>query len=165
MSAPTQGAIEALTHHGSDAQKATYLPRMLTGEWAGTMNLTEPQAGSDLGAVTTRRAAPVPDHGPDHGPGTARTRRITGQKIFITWGEHDLTENIVHLVLAHCRAPPGPKGISMFLVPKYLRQRRRLARRAQRVGHCVSIEHKLGIHGSPTCVLSLRGRDRLARRR
>ena len=151
----TQGAIEALTHHGSDAQKATYLPRMLTGEWAGTMNLTEPQAGSDLGAVTTRaEPAPVLDHGPDHGKDAWR---ITGQKIFITWGEHDLTENIVHLVLARTPgSPPGTKGISMFLVPKFFVNADGSLGERNAV-HCVSIEHKLGIHGSPTCVLAYDG--------
>jgi acyl-CoA dehydrogenase len=149
----TQGAIEALTHHGSEAQQSAYLPRMLTGEWAGTMNLTEPQAGSDLGAVTTR-AEPAPDHGPDDGD---VAWRITGQKIFITWGEHDLTENIVHLVLA--RTPgslPGTKGISMFVVPKFLVDADGSLGERNAV-QCVSIEHKLGIHGSPTCVMAYEG--------
>jgi acyl-CoA dehydrogenase len=145
----TQGAIEALTHHGSEAQKATYLPRMLTGEWAGTMNLTEPQAGSDLGAVTTR-AEPAPDDGDG-------AWRITGQKIFITWGEHDLTENIIHLVLARTPgSPPGTKGISMFLVPKFFVNDDG-SRGERNAVHCVSIEHKLGIHGSPTCVMAYDG--------
>ena len=145
----TQGAIEALMHHGSDAQKAIYLPRMLSGEWTGTMNLTEPQAGSDLGAVTTR-AEPAPDRGDD-------AWRITGQKIFITWGEHDLTENIVHLVLARTPgAPPGTKGISMFLVPKFFVEADGSLGERNAV-HCVSIEHKLGIHGSPTCVMAYEG--------
>jgi alkylation response protein AidB-like acyl-CoA dehydrogenase len=145
----TQGAIDALAHHGSEAQKSTYLPRMLTGEWTATMNLTEPQAGSDLGAVTTR-AEPAPDHGPD-------AWRITGQKIFITWGEHDLTENIVHLVLARTPgSPPGTKGISMFVVPKFFVNADGSLGERNAV-HCVSIEHKLGIHGSPTCVMAYEG--------
>src|SRR5262245_26970735 len=145
----TQGAIEALTHHGSESQKATYLPRLLTGEWTGTMNLTEPQAGSDLGAVTTR-AEPADDYSPG-------AWRITGQKIFITWGEHDLTDNIVHLVLARTPgSPPGTKGISMFLVPKFLvKDDGTLGDR--NAAHCVSLEHKLGIHGSPTCVMAYEG--------
>ena len=139
----TQGAIDALQHHGSAEQQATYLPKMLTGEWTGTMNLTEPQAGSDVGALTTR-AEPVGDG----------SWKITGQKIYITFGEHDLAENIVHLVLARTPgAPPGTKGISMFLVPKYfVNDDGSLGDRND--VNCVSIEHKLGIHGSPTCVMS-----------
>ena len=142
----TQGAIDAIHAHGSDEQKATYLPKMLTGEWTGTMNLTEPQAGSDVGAVTSR-AEPAPDVAPD-------AWRVTGQKIYITWGEHDLTENTIHLVLARTPgSPPGTKGISMFLVPKFLvNPDGSLGER--NAAHCVSIEHKLGIHGSPTCVMS-----------
>jgi len=145
----TQGAIDAIHAHGSAEQKATFLPKMLTGEWAGTMNLTEPQAGSDVGAVTTK-AEPAPDVAPD-------AWRITGQKIFITWGEQDLTENIVHLVLARTPgSPPGTKGISMFLVPKFFVDADgSLGERNS--AHCVSIEHKLGIHGSPTCVMSYEG--------
>ena len=139
----TQGAIDALQHHGSDEQKATYLPKMLTGEWAGTMNLTEPHAGSDVGALTSK-AEPVGDG----------SYRITGQKIFITYGEQDLTENIVHLVLARTPgSPPGTKGISMFLVPKFLVEPDG-SLGARNDVNCVAIEHKLGIHGSPTCVLS-----------
>ena len=139
----TQGAIDALQHHGSDEQKATYLPKMLTGEWAGTMNLTEPHAGSDVGALTTK-AEPVGDG----------SYRIKGQKIFITYGAHDLTENIVHLVLARTPdSPPGTKGISMFLVPDYLVEPDG-SLGARNDVTCVAIEHKLGIHGSPTCVLS-----------
>ncbi len=139
----TQGAIDALQHHGSDEQQATYLPKMLTGEWTGTMNLTEPQAGSDVGALTTR-AEPVGDG----------SFRITGQKIFITFGDHDLAENIIHLVLARTPdAPPGTKGISMFLVPKFFINEDGSLGDANDVS-CVSIEHKLGIHGSPTCVMS-----------
>ncbi len=139
----TQGAIDALQHHGSPEQQATYLPKMLTGEWTGTMNLTEPQAGSDVGALTTR-AEPVGDG----------SYRITGQKIYITFGDHDLAENIVHLVLARTPdAPPGTKGISMFLVPKFFVDDDGSLGEANDVS-CVSIEHKLGIHGSPTCVMS-----------
>jgi acyl-CoA dehydrogenase len=139
----TQGAIEALQHHGTDLQKSTYLPRMVTGEWTGTMNLTEPQAGSDVGALTTR-AEPVGDG----------SYRITGQKIFITYGEHDLADNIVHLVLARTPgSPPGTRGISMFLVPKFLVAPDGTIGERNDVS-CVSIEHKLGIHASPTCVLS-----------
>jgi acyl-CoA dehydrogenase len=145
----TQGAIDAIHAHGSDDQKATFLPKMLTGEWSGTMNLTEPQAGSDVGAVTTK-AEPVPDHGDG-------AWRITGQKIFITWGEQDLTENIVHLVLARTPgSPPGTKGISMFLVPKFFVNADGSLGDRNHV-QCVSIEHKLGIHGSPTCVMAYEG--------
>jgi acyl-CoA dehydrogenase len=139
----TQGAIDALQHHGTGEQKATYLPKMLTGEWAGTMNLTEPQAGSDVGALTTK-AEPVGDG----------TFLITGQKIFITYGEHDLAGNIIHLVLARTPgSPPGTRGISMFLVPKFLVNPDGSLGERNDV-RCVSIEHKLGIHASPTCVLS-----------
>jgi 3-(methylthio)propanoyl-CoA dehydrogenase len=139
----TQGAIEALTQYGSPDQQATYLEKMVTGEWTGTMNLTEPQAGSDLGVV---RAKAVPA---DDG-----TWRITGQKIFITFGEHDLAGNIIHLVLARVPgAPPGTKGISCFIVPKYLVNADG-SLGAHNDLRCVSIEHKLGIHGSPTCVMS-----------
>jgi acyl-CoA dehydrogenase len=145
----TQGAIDAIHAHGSEAQRAMYLPKMLTGEWTGTMNLTEPQAGSDVGAVTTR-AEPVP--GREDGAWS-----ITGQKIFITWGEQDFTENVVHLVLARTPgSPPGTKGISMFLVPKFLvNEDGTLGERNS--ARCVSIEHKLGIHGSPTCVMAYDG--------
>ena len=139
----TQGAIEAIHHHGTAEQQAMYLPKMLTGEWTGTMNLTEPQAGSDVGALTSR-AEPVGDG----------SYRITGQKIFITYGDHDLADNIVHLVLARTPgSPPGTKGISMFLVPKFLVNDDGSLGDRNDV-RCVSIEHKLGIHGSPTCVLS-----------
>ncbi len=141
----TQGAIDALQHHGSDEQKATYLPKMLTGEWSGTMNLSEPQAGSDVGAVATK-AVPT-----GRGDGSYA---IAGTKIWITHGEQDLTENIVHLVLA--RTPggkPGTGGISMFLVPKFIPNDDGTCGDRNDV-EVVSIEHKLGIHGSPTCVLS-----------
>ena len=142
----TQGAIDAIHAHGSDEMRATYLPKMMTGEWTGTMNLTEPQAGSDVGAVTTK-AEPRDDG----------SWSITGQKIFITWGEHDVADNIVHLVLARTPgSPPGTKGISMFVVPKFLVNDD--GSLGERNGaHCVSIEHKLGIHGSPTCVMSYEG--------
>ncbi len=139
----TQGAIDMLAHHGSPEQQARYLARMVTGEWTGTMNLTEPEAGSDVGALRTR-ATPQDDG----------TWRITGQKIFITYGEHDLADNIVHLVLARVpSAPPGTRGISCFIVPKYLvNDDGSLGARNDL--RCVSLEHKMGIHGSPTCVMS-----------
>jgi 3-(methylthio)propanoyl-CoA dehydrogenase len=134
----TPGAVESLKHHGSPELQAAWLPRLVTGEWTGTMNLTESQAGSDVGALKTR-AAPADDG----------SYRITGQKIFITFGEHDLADNIVHLVLARLPdAPPGTRGISLFLVPKILADGTRNDVR------CVSIEHKLGIHASPTCVMA-----------
>jgi alkylation response protein AidB-like acyl-CoA dehydrogenase len=139
----TQGAIEALLHYGSDEQKQRYLPQMVSGEWAGTMNLTEPQAGSDVGALTTR-AVPQDDG----------SYKITGQKIFISFGEHDLSEQIVHLVLARTPgAPEGTRGISCFIVPK------RMVNDDGSLGdrnsvECLSIEEKLGIHGSPTCVMN-----------
>ncbi|MSY13380.1 MAG: acyl-CoA dehydrogenase, partial [Actinobacteria bacterium] len=141
----TQGAIEAIHVHGSDEQKATYLPKMLTGEWTGTMNLTEPQAGSDVGAVISK-AEPADDVAPG-------AWRISGQKIYITWGEHDMASNIVHLVLA--RTPgsaPGTKGISMFLVPKFFVNADGSLGDRNSV-QCLSTEHKMGIHGSPTCVM------------
>ncbi|MDW7746978.1 acyl-CoA dehydrogenase [Halomonas sp.] len=139
----TAGAIEALAHHGSDEQQATYLPKLVEGTWTGTMNLTEPQAGSDLSRVRTR-AVPQEDG----------SYRLFGQKIYITWGEHDAAENIIHLVLARKPdAPEGNKGISLFLVPKFLvNQDGSLGERNDVT--CASIEHKLGIHGSPTCTLS-----------
>ncbi|MBL8447663.1 MAG: acyl-CoA dehydrogenase [Zoogloeaceae bacterium] len=139
----TNGAIEALTLKGTDEQKAIYLPRMVSGEWTGTMNLTEPQAGSDLAAVRTR-AEPQADG----------SYKIFGQKIFITYGEHDLTANIIHLVLARLPdAPEGVKGISLFVVPKFLVNADG-SLGARNDVHCVSIEHKLGIHASPTAVLA-----------
>ncbi len=139
----TQGAIDMLTQHGSPGQQATFLEKMVSGEWTGTMNLTEPQAGSDLGAVRTKAM-----------PGDDGTWRITGQKCFITFGEHDLADNIIHLVLARVPgAPPGTKGISCFIVPKYLvNEDGSLGARNDL--RCVSIEHKLGIRASPTCVMS-----------
>jgi alkylation response protein AidB-like acyl-CoA dehydrogenase len=139
----TQGAIEALTVHGSEEQKQVYLTKLISGEWTGTMNLTEPQAGSDVGALRTR-AEPQGDG----------SYRIKGSKIFITWGEHDVAENIIHLVLARLPdAPPGTKGISLFVVPKFLSDGSRNDLR------CVSIEHKLGIHASPTCTMSFGDND------
>jgi alkylation response protein AidB-like acyl-CoA dehydrogenase len=138
----TDGAIEALLTAGSDAQKATFLPNMLSGKWTGSMNLTEPQAGSDLSLVRTR-AEPQPDG----------TYKLFGTKIFITWGEHDMAENIVHLVLARVvGAPEGVKGISLFIVPKFLVNADGTLG-ARNDAHCVSIEHKMGIKASPTCVL------------
>ena len=131
----TQGAIEALLLRGSDSLKKAYLPNMVEGKWTGTMNLTEPQAGSDLALVRTKA-----ERSADH-------YLISGQKIFITYGEHDLAENIVHLVLARTPdAPEGVKGISLFVVPKFIGNKRNSAR-------CASIEHKLGIHASPTAVM------------
>jgi len=139
----TQGAIEALMIAGTDAQKAAYLPKLVSGEWTGTMNLTEPSAGSDLAAVRSR-AEPVGDG----------TFKVFGQKIFITYGEHDMTDNIIHLVLARTpNAPEGVKGISLFVVPKYLLNADGTLGQRNDV-YCVSIEHKLGIHGSPTAVLA-----------
>ncbi|WP_153159493.1 acyl-CoA dehydrogenase [Zoogloea sp. 1C4] len=139
----TTGAIEAISLCGTDAQKADYLPKMVSGEWTGTMNLTEPQAGSDLAAVRSR-AVPQGDG----------TYKIFGQKIFITYGEHDMTDNIIHLVLARLPdAPEGVKGISLFVVPKFLLNADGTPGERNDV-HCVSIEHKLGIHGSPTAVLA-----------
>ncbi|MEC5397462.1 acyl-CoA dehydrogenase [Uliginosibacterium sp. H1] len=139
----TNGAINALMARGSDALKDRYLPKMVSGEWTGTMNLTEPQAGSDLAAVRTR-AEPQADG----------SYRITGQKIFITYGEHDLTDNIIHLVLARLpNAPEGVKGISLFAVPKFLVNDDGTPG-ARNDLRCVSLEHKLGIHASPTCVMA-----------
>ena len=138
----TDGAIEALLTAGSDALKATYLEKLVSGQWTGTMNLTEPQAGSDLALVRTR-AEPQPDG----------TYKVFGTKIFITYGEHDMAENIVHLVLARVQgAPEGVKGISLFVVPKFLVNPDG-GLGARNDAHCVSIEHKLGIKASPTAVL------------
>lgn len=138
----TQGAIHALHAHGSDEQKNTWLPKLISGEWTGTMNLTEPQAGSDVGALTAK-AEPQADG----------TYLISGQKIFITWGEHDVADNIVHLVLARTPdSPPGTRGISLFIVPKFILNADGTPGERNDV-HCVSIEHKMGIHASPTCVL------------
>ncbi len=139
----TTGAIECLQEWGTETQKEIYLRRLVTGEWTGTMNLTEPQAGSDVGLCTTK-AIPQGDG----------TYKVTGTKIFISFGEHDMAENIIHLVLARLpEAPPGTKGISLFIVPKFH------VDEAGNIGErndvkCVSIEHKMGIHASPTCVMS-----------
>ena len=139
----TQGAIDAIMHHGSESQKMTYLPKMITGEWSGTMNLTEPDAGSDVGAVRTKAVKNADG-----------SYRISGTKIYISFGEHDMADNIVHLVLARTPdAPPGTKGISCFIVPKYLVNHDGTLGRKNDIT-CVSVEHKLGIHASPTCVLS-----------
>ncbi|WP_129644477.1 acyl-CoA dehydrogenase [Peristeroidobacter agariperforans] len=138
----TQGAVEAINQCGSQAQKEKYLPKMISGEWTGTMNLTEPQAGSDLAAIRTR-AVPEGDH-----------YRLYGQKIFITYGDHDYTSNIIHMVLGRVEgAPAGVRGISLFIVPKVLVNDDGSLGKPNDV-RCVSIEHKLGIHASPTCVLS-----------
>lgn len=132
-----QGAVEAILHHGSDQQKQYYLEKLVSGEWTGTMNLTEPQAGSDLSAI--RSKAEPQDDG---------SYKIFGQKIYITYGEHDMAENIIHLVLARTPdAPEGVKGISLFIVPKFLDD----GTRNDVV--CTGIEHKLGIHASPTCTM------------
>lgn len=142
----SQGQIEALEHHASDAIKDLYLPKLIAGEWTGTMNLTEPQAGSDVGALRTKAE-----------PNTDGTYAITGQKIFITWGDHDVAANVCHLVLARLpESAPGTRGISLFMVPKLIpdAQGNPGARNALRV---VSLEHKLGIHGSPTCVMAFEG--------
>ena len=137
----TQGAIEAIQHFGTPQQKQLYLPKMVSGQWTGTMNLTEPQAGSDLAQVRTR-ATPT---GPNY--------RLYGQKIFITYGEHDMAENIVHMVLARIDgAPPGVRGISLFIVPKFWVNADGTPGTRNDV-NCASIEHKLGIHASPTCVM------------
>ena len=138
----THGAIEALTIAGSEDLKATYLPKLVSGEWTGTMNITEPQAGSDLAAITCR-AQPQGDG----------TYRIFGQKIFITYGDHDIAPNIVHLVLARTPdAPAGVKGLSLFLVPKFILDTKGNPGAHNDV-YCTSIEHKLGVHGSPTTTL------------
>ena len=143
----TPGAIHALLAYGTEEQKATWLPKLVAGEWNGTMNLTEPGAGSDVGALRTT-AAPV-ESGDNAG-----LWKIKGQKIFITFGEHDLTDNIVHLVLARTPgAPAGTKGISLFIVPKYRLDADGKPTIENGV-RCVSIEHKMGIHNSPTCVMS-----------
>ena len=137
-----QGAIDAIHHHGSPEQRATSLPKMISGEWTGTKNLTEPQAGSDLGQLKSR-AVKDGDH-----------YLVSGQKIYITYGEHDMAENIVHLVLARTPdAPAGVRGISLFIVPKYLPDADGKPGKRNDL-RCVSLEHKLGIHASPTCVMS-----------
>ena len=138
----TIGAIEAVSKHASDELKDVYLEKLVTGEWTGTMNLTEPHAGSDLGTLKTR-AEPIGDG----------RYRIFGQKIYITYGEHDLTDNIVHMVLARLPdAPPGTRGISLFLVPKFLPDLEGRPGERNDV-QCAGVEHKLGLHGSPTCIM------------
>ncbi|GGO54799.1 hypothetical protein SAMN05444398_103132 [Roseovarius pacificus] len=142
----TQGQIEALEHHASDAIKDIYLPRLVSGEWCGTMNLTEAQAGSDVGALRSKA-----------NPNGDGTYAITGQKIFISWGDNDFAENVCHLVLA--RLPdgkPGTKGISLFIVPKYIPDENGAPGRANDLS-VVSLEHKMGLHGSPTCVMQYDG--------
>ncbi|WP_108484839.1 acyl-CoA dehydrogenase [Oceaniglobus ichthyenteri] len=142
----TQGQIEALEHHASDAIKALYLPNLISGRWSGTMNLTEPQAGSDVGALSSKAA-----------PNGDGTYAITGQKIYITWGDNDFTENVCHLVLA--RLPDGvagTKGISLFLVPKYIPDDDGKPGRQNDL-KVVSLEHKMGLHGSPTAVMQYDG--------
>ena len=142
----SQGQIEALEHHASEEIKAIYLPKLNSGEWSGTMNLTEPQAGSDVGAIRTKAE-----------PNGDGTYRITGQKIFITWGDSDLVENICHLVLARLPdAAPGTKGISLFIVPKRLPDASGAPGQSNSL-RVVSLEHKLGIHGSPTAVMQYDG--------
>ena len=136
-----QGAVEAILAHGSDEQKDYYLPNLISGEWSGTMNITEPNAGSDLGLIRTKAEI--------HGDGSYR---ISGQKIFITYGDHDMSENIIHLVLARTTdAPDDVKGISLFVVPKFLEGGERNA------AYCIGLEHKLGIHASPTCTMEFDG--------
>ncbi|KAB2542380.1 acyl-CoA dehydrogenase [Salipiger aestuarii] len=139
----TQGQIEALEHHADDALKALYLPKLISGEWTGTMNLTEPQAGSDVGALSSKAE--------DNGDGTYA---VSGQKIYISWGDSDFAANVCHLVLARLPgAPAGTKGISLFMVPKFIPD----ADGAPGVANSlrvVSLEHKMGLHGSPTCVMS-----------
>ncbi|MDF1710415.1 MAG: acyl-CoA dehydrogenase [Paracoccaceae bacterium] len=142
----TQGQIEALEHHASEAIKQVYLPKLVTGEWCGTMNLTEPQAGSDVGALTTKAV-----------PNGDGTYAITGQKIYISWGDNDFSANVCHLVLA--RLPdgkPGTKGISLFLVPKLIPDAKGNPGVANSL-KVVSLEHKMGLHGSPTCVMQYEG--------
>ncbi|WP_417496880.1 acyl-CoA dehydrogenase [Maricaulis sp.] len=137
----TYGAIEVLLVHGTEEQRETYLPKLLNGEWSATMNLTEPQAGSDVGALRTKAE-----------PNGDGSWAVSGQKIFITWGEHDCADNIIHLVLARTPgSPAGTKGISLFIVPKILKDGSRNGARA------IGLEHKLGIHGSPTCTMEYDG--------
>ena len=142
----TLAAIEALTTHGTERQQSLYLPRLVSGEWTGTMNLTEPQAGSDLGAITSR-AAPDGEGG----------YRLSGEKIYITWGDHDVADNVIHLVLARLPdAPPGSRGLTLFLVPKRLVGEDGTMGEANAV-RAAGLEHKLGVHGSPTCVMLYEG--------
>ena len=138
----TQGQIDALEHHASDEIKATYLPKLIEGRWTGTMNLTEPQAGSDVGALRSKAE-----------PNGDGSYSVTGQKIYISWGDHDLAENICHLVLARLPdAAPGTKGVSLFIVPKFIPDENGEPGVANTLKP-ISLEHKLGLHGSPTCVM------------
>ena len=140
------GAIEALIAHGSDEQKQTYLPNLVSGTWTGTMNLTEPQAGSDVGALKTKAV-----------PNEDGSFAITGQKMFITWGDHDVAENIVHLVLARLPdAPEGSRGVSLFIAPKFMVEDDG-SLGARNGVKCIGLEEKLGIHASPTCVMEFDG--------
>lgn len=140
------GAIEALLAHGTDEQKATYLPKLVSAEWTGTMNLTEPQAGSDVGALKTKAI-----------PNGDGSYAITGQKIYITWGDHDVAENIIHLVLARLPdAPEGSRGISLFIVPKFMVEADGSLGARNEV-NCIGLEQKVGIHASPTCVMEYDG--------
>ena len=139
----TQGAVEAISHHGTENQKKEYLPKLLTGEWSGTMNLTEPHAGSDVGALKT--SAKKNSDG---------SYGIKGTKIYITYGDHDMAENIIHLVLARIEgAPEGNNGISLFIVPKFIKNQE-LKEFEKNDLQCIGLEDKLGIHASPTCVMS-----------
>ena len=138
----TLAAIEALSTHGTARQQRLYLPKLVSGEWTGTMNLTEPQAGSDLGAITTRAT-------PDGKGGYT----LNGEKIYITWGDHDVADNVIHLVLARLPdAPPGSRGLTLFLCPKRMVGEDGAPGEANAV-RAASLEHKLGVHGSPTCVM------------
>ena len=138
----TLAAIESLSTHGTERQQRLYLPKLVSGEWTGTMNLTEPQAGSDLGAITSRAT-----------PDGAGGYRLNGEKIYITWGDHDVADNVIHLVLARLPdAPPGSRGLSLFLCPKRLVGDDGAPGEANAV-RAASLEHKLGVHGSPTCVM------------
>src|SRR5262245_44414655 len=142
----TQGAIAALLHHASDEQKKTYLPKMTTGEWTGTMNLTEPHCGTDLGMLRSKAVKQADG-----------SYKITGTKIFISAGEHDMSENIIHLVIARIEgAPEGVKGISLFIVPKFLVQPDGSPEACNSL-LCGSSEHKMGIHGNSTCVMNFDG--------
>ena len=148
----TMGAVKTILHAGTDEQKALYGEKLVAGEWTATMNLTEPQAGSDLSAIRTR-AEPIGDG----------RYKISGQKIYITYGDHDLTDNVIHLVLARLPdAPPGTAGISMFIVPKFhVNPDGSLGDRND--VHCLGLEEKMGLHGSPTCVMGFGGARRVYR--
>ena len=142
----TQGQIEAIENHADDEIKSLYLPKLISGEWCGTMNLTEPHAGSDVGALSTKAE-----------PNGDGSYAITGQKIYISWADNDFTENVIHLVLARLpESVPGPKGISLFLVPKKLPDINGKAGVSNKL-KVVSLEHKMGLHGSPTAVMQYEG--------